>query len=248
MIRVTLSEGVATITLARPDRRNALTPELLERLIAEIPAAAASAGALLLTGDGKCFCAGFDLSLCRDDHSGAVMRKLLTELSRAVQSLRDTPAPVVIAAHGAAVAGGCALLGGGDIVVTNDEAVLGYPVTRMGISPAVSAPFLRQAVGDGPCRERMLDSGLISGREAARIGLADECTGDPDGVLVRAGQIAAQLAAKPKAAIQATKRWLNEISPVNRWAGPALDVSLGLAGSSEERTRLSELWKPRGPT
>ncbi len=246
MIRVGHSDGISTITLDRPDRRNALTPEMLERLAHEIPAAAAISRVILLAGEGKVFCAGFDLSLCRDDDSGRVMRELLTGLSRVILALRSAPLPVVVSAHGAAIAGGCALLGGGDLVVTNDGATLGYPVTRLGISPAVSAPFVREAAGDGPCRERMLDSGLVSGIEAVRLGLAHESVHSAEGVLVRAREIALSLASKPAGALRATKLWLHELSRVDRTAERALAASLSLAGSHEERSRLASLWKPAG--
>ncbi len=244
MIRVSYDGPVGTITLDRPDRRNALTLEMLDGLVAAIPEAARACRCLVLAGAGKVFCAGFDLSLCKDDHSGAAMRSLLTGLSRAVLALRETPAPVVIAAHGAAIAGGCALLGGGDLVITNDQATLGYPVTRMGISPAVSAPFLRVSIGDAACRERQLDSGLISGTDAVRLGLAHESMPRAEDVIPRAIAVAKALAEKPAGAMEATKSWLNQISPVGAFAESALGVSLGLAGGPEERSRLVQLWRP----
>ena len=244
MIRVSHDGPVATITLDRPDRRNALTPDMLGRLAAAIPEAARASRCLVLAGAGKVLCAGFDLSLCKDDHSGSVMRSLLTGLSRAVRALREVPVPVVIAAHGAAIAGGCALLGGGDVVITDDQATLGYPVTRMGISPAVSAPFLRLSIGDAACRERLLDSGLISGADAVRLGLAHESLAGADDVIPRSLAVAAGLAEKPAGAMAATKSWLNQVSPVGTFADAALGVSLGLAGGPEERSRLAQLWRP----
>jgi len=242
VIRTAQNGPVTVLTLDRAERRNALTPEMLDQLIAAIPAAAANSNAIVLAGAGKVFCAGFDLSLCKDDTTGAVMRSLLTGLSLAIRALRAAPVPVIIAAHGAAIAGGCALLGGGDVVITNDNASIGYPVTRMGISPAVSAPFLRQAVGDGACRERMLDSGLITGREALCLGLAHECLADPVSVGVRADALASELAAKPKNALAATKAWLHELSPTSISATDALAVSIGLAGGREERELLERFW------
>ncbi len=248
MISITQHGPIATITLDRPDRRNALTPDALDQLAAAAPGAAASARAILVVGAGKVFCAGFDLTLCKDDRSGAVMTSLLTGLSRAIGALRAAPVPVVIAAHGAAIAGGCALLGGADFVITNDDALLGYPVTRLGISPSVSAPFLRQSIGDGPCRERLLDGGLITGREAARVGLVHESVADADAVLPRALALAAALADKPPGALAATKSWLGVISDTTGEAGAALAASLALVGGEEERTRLASLWRPAGTT
>lgn len=247
MIRLEQIGPVALLLLDRPDRRNALTPDALGAMVAAAGSLADSggAGALILAGEGPVFCAGFDLSLCRGAPDGSAMRALLAGLSRAIRTLRALPIPVVVAAHGAAIAGGCALLGAGDVVVTDQGAKLGYPVVRLGISPAVSAPFLRLAVHDGPARERLLDPALITGAEAARIGLAHECVEHAKDVRPRALEIAHALAAKPRGAMAATKAWLSKIegTHIPHLAERALNVSLSLAGGAEEAARLAELWR-----
>ncbi len=127
---------IREIALARPDKRNALTPDMLLALRDRITAKATVAPrVLLLSGQGPAFCAGFDLSLCKDHPDGSVMRALLSGLHDCIAALRSLDIPVVIAAHGSAIAGGCALLGGGDIIITNAQAKIGYPVPRLGVSP-----------------------------------------------------------------------------------------------------------------
>src|SRR5262252_9290302 len=128
MIQVEPRGDISIIRLNRPDKRNAMTPKMLARLCEAIDTASA-AKAIVLSGVGDVFCAGFDLTLCRDDD--AVLGDLLTGLSRAVRAIRSTPCPVVTSAHGAAIAGGCALVAAADVVVTNVEAKLGYPVVRL---------------------------------------------------------------------------------------------------------------------
>ena len=174
-----------------------------------------------------------------------MLRELLSGLSRAILALRAAPQPVVIAALGAAIAGGCALLGGADYVVTDACAKIGYPVTRLGISPAVSAPFVLPHVGPAAARARLLDSTLIDGREALRIGLAHECLASAAEATARAEQIAAELAAKPTIGLRATKQLLDELDGTNPTgaAERALGVSLGLVGSAEQAERLTQLWK-----
>ncbi|MBX3401828.1 MAG: enoyl-CoA hydratase/isomerase family protein [Phycisphaeraceae bacterium] len=244
MIRTVNESGVTAISLARPEKKNALTPAMQGDLIAAVNTAATdpTCRAILLRGEGDAFCSGFDLSLCRDDDN--VLRELLSGLSRAIVALRAAPQPVVIAAHGAAIAGGCALLGGGDYVVTDAAAKIGYPVVRLGISPAVSAPFLLPHVGPAAARARMLDPTLIDGREANRIGLAHECAATAGEAASRAEQIAAELAAKPTVGLRATKQWLNELDGSDQAgaAERALSVSLGLVGSAEQAERLAQLW------
>lgn len=236
--------AVGEIVLDRPDKRNALTPRMLDAIIAAAGEldADASIRAIVLRGEGAMFCSGFDLSLCRRD-SGA-LRELLAGLSRAIRALRRASRPVVIAAHGGAIAGGCALLGGADLVVTDQHAKLGYPVLRLGISPAVSAPTLRLSLAGRHARERMLDTGLISGAEAGRIGLADRVVDLPEDAVPRAQIEASKLAGKPPAAIAATKRWLNEIegSLDDETFDRALDASLALVGGEEERAALDAMW------
>lgn len=244
MIRVehTAAGRITRIILDRAEKKNALTPAMLEKL-ASAANDASDAHAVVLEGEGAAFCAGFDLTLCRENSDA--LRVLLEGLSRVVRALRRIDAPVIVAAHGAALAGGCALLGGADLVVTHTDAKIGYPVVRLGISPAISAPFFRLAAGDGRTRERMLDSSLISGWQALRIGLAHECLEDAGKVRARAFSIAEQLAAKPRWGLAATKRWMNEVDGTDEdgWPDRALAASTSLVGSPEERERLAALWK-----
>jgi enoyl-CoA hydratase/carnithine racemase len=238
---------VALVTLDRRDKRNALTPDMLGNLgrVADlVRSGEGRAAAVVLAGEGPMFCAGFDLSLCVDDPLASA--DLLTRLSRACRALRRLPMPVVAAAHGGAIAGGCALLCGCDIVVTDAAARLGYPAVRMGLSPVVSGTLLRTLVSPGSARERMLDPALLRGRDAVRVGLAHECVEKPGDVLPRALQIAHELARKPHHALAATKRWLNEIDGSDDDAAGerALRASLALAGGEEERRLIAELWRP----
>lgn len=244
MIRVELDGAVASVILDRPEKRNALTPEMLASLISGVSQVRATAArVIVLRGEGSVFCAGFDLTLCQGHPDGSVMRSLLSGLSEAIEALRSQPRPVVIAAHGAAVAGGCALLGAGDVVVTNDEAKLGYPVVRLGVSPAVSAPFLRLRTGDGSARERLLDPSVISGKEAARIGLVSKSVATAGEVVTWAMEEARAMAAKPPTAMAATRGLIEEIEGASEQAWLALGVSLSLTGKDEERRLLPAVWE-----
>lgn len=241
MIRVEIREGVATITLARSEKRNALTPEMLDELRAAFASLEAGVRAVLLRGEGPAFCAGFDLRLCAQDSTGDTMRRLLDGLSQTVRAMRSAEPPVVLAVHGAAVAGGCALLGGADVVVAERRARLGYPVVRIGVSPAVSSPFLPTA--PGPARSLQLDPELIPADHALRIGLVHEVTDGDDSTLARAEEIARHLAGKPGRGVAATKRLLNDLArPTTDHADAALQTSLSLTGGEEERARLAALW------
>lgn len=246
-IRSTVSDHIGRITLDRPEKRNALTPDMLAALTESIVALDENdeARCILLAGAGPVFCAGFDLSLCKKNSDA--LNDLLISLSEAIRALRCARTPVVIAAHGAAIAGGCALLAAGDFIFTDAEARIGYPVVSLGISPAVNAPTLESVLTPADARRRLLDPAIISGRDAQRIGLAHECLDAPDQVLPAAQALAANLAAKPPHALAATRNWLNELDPSaqNHTLEAALQTSLSLVGSPEERERLEALWAAR---
>lgn len=254
MITISTREHAGTrigrITIDRPDKKNALTPAMLDQLRehlrtfdggATLSGSSPAVGAIVLDGAGAAFCSGFDLSLCRDNSDALGL--LLDGLAQVIRTMRECAAPIVLAAHGAAIAGGCALLGGADVVITHHEAKIGYPVVRLGISPAVSGPWLAQGVGFGRARELLLNPTLITGWDAYRIGLAHECIEDAGKVRDRAMAVAEQLASKPRCGVVATKRWLNELTRANDAVDLALHTSLTLVGSPEERERLAALWK-----
>lgn len=243
MIRVETKNAVVSITLARPAQRNAQTPGMLDALADAFERIPATARAVVLSGDGKVFCAGFDLKLCAADPSGVVMAGLLTRLSRCVAVMHGLAQPIVAAAHGAAIAGGCALLCGADIVVADRGTRLGYPVVKIGVSPAVNAPFVVTKTTDGAGRALMLDPALIDAGQALRMGLVHELADSPDAARARAFEIARVLAAKPGIGVATTKALCNElVGRQTALTGPALEASLSRVGSDEERTRLAALW------
>jgi len=232
VIEASLEGEIGVLRLNRPAMRNALGPDDVESLADEAARIGAEARAVLLTGAGKVFCSGFDLKACHADETHETLRRLLIGLDRVIRTLRGLEAPVVVAAHGAAIAGGCAMLGGADVVVADKGAKLGYPVVRIGVSPAVSAPFLSNAVAMGWARSRMLDPGLVSGERACRAGLVHVLVDGPSEVAVRAREIAVELAAKPAWAVRATKGWLNELTDPGDTDG--LAASLRLVGNGEQ--------------
>lgn len=246
MIRTTIEDGIGTIVLARPDRRNALTPDMLRAIAAAATELGGTCDAILMFGDGPAFCAGFDLDLCRDDAGGTVLGSLLEGLWDAVRVFRVQPCPVVMAVHGAAIAGGCALLGGGDIVIAERGTKLGYPVTRLGISPGVSAPFLSAQLPPGSVRELQLDPGLVTCERARELGLVSEVVDGVEVTMDRARRVAGELRSKPREAMRETRRWLGELaSRGDRSERLGLETSLGLIGGEEVARLLPRAWAKR---
>lgn len=247
MIRFEQNGSVGRLTLNRPESRNALTAQMLEEIRSHASGLPESVNALILDGKGKAFCAGFDLTLCRQSPDGRILAELLTGLAAAIDALAAVPVPVIASVQGAAIAGGCALLGGADFVIADRRAKLGYPVVRLGVSPAVSAPSLLAAIPHGPARELLLNPSLIDAEHAIRIGLVHSLAEAPASCLAEAHSLAGTLAEKPKTAMNATKTWLRiiERSLLEADPGRALETSLSLTGGEEERRLLSSIWKDR---
>lgn len=243
MVRVEDAGALRTIRLDRSDKRNALSPAMLDQLVAAIERASHTR-VIVIEPVGPVFCAGFDLAACRDD--ATALPSLLTGLAWATAAMRASPAVVVAAAPGAAIAGGCAILCGCDVVISTPESKFGYPVVKLGISPAVSAPLLRLAVGDGAARARLLSTDLMDGREALRAGLVHELVETPGACVERARALAAELIEKPATGLCTTKSWLGEVdgSLAGNRIRLALEASLALVGSAEQAERLAAAWSP----
>jgi methylglutaconyl-CoA hydratase len=163
-----VSSGVATITLARPERRNALSVELLEDLLDRLAASAAdgSVRAVVLAGAGPVFCAGADL--------GSVTARpgeLTGTLAAVLRAILAHRCPVVARAQGATRAGGMGLLGASDVVVAASDATFGFPEVRLGVSPAVIAAVLGPRLEATAAQRYLLTADNFDAAEAQRIGL-----------------------------------------------------------------------------
>lgn len=236
---------VGVVTLGRPEARNALTAEMLTAMRDSVVALGQASGAVLIRGEGPVFCAGFDLAAGRASPDGEAMRTLLTGLDALIRAVRACPVPVVVAAHGAAIAGACALVAAADFAVTDRQARLGYPVVLLGLSPAVSVPTLLPAAGAGHGRRLTLNPGLVRGNEALRMGLVSDLVESPDEVGPAAKHLAESLASKPRGSITTTKAWLNTLDGTMTESDVGLSASLGLTGGAEERTLLEQFWSSR---
>jgi methylglutaconyl-CoA hydratase len=217
---LTISGRIATLTLNRPDARNSLSVGLLDRLrerVAELRARE-DVTVLVLTGEGKAFCAGMDLKAVLSEPSAP--GKLLSTLASFLMELRGLPQVVLGKVNGAAIGGGCGLATVCDIAITHDDAKLGFPEVDLGVCPAVVAPWLVRRVGAGRARHILLSGGTMTGAKAAALGIVSQSVPtrqDLDGAV---DQAAERIAAGGPAAMRATKTLLNELDG-------SLDAGLG---------------------
>jgi len=245
VIRETTEYAVATISLNDPSKRNALSTAMFHALDDAIARIARddAVRAVLVRGEGAAFCAGFDLGAVVEQP--ARMAVFIERLSGTLRAIRRLPQPVVGAVHGAAIAGGCAILSACDFVFVEPGAKLGYPVHRIGVSPAVTLPLLMPFIGAGASRALVLSGELIDGREARRIGLASDLIEGAEAMHAAALAHARSLASKPSHALRVTKKWINELDGSlenDRIDAPARG-SMRLADGDEAVTMLRAAWR-----
>ncbi len=235
------------MTLNNPSQRNALNLEMFDALQSALSRVSLNPEVhiLKLTGAGPVFCSGFDLRAAADDP--ALVAQYIQQLSHTNRLIRRLPQIVIAVVQGAALAGGCALLGACDFIYTEPNAKLGYPVHRLGISPAVTMPTLRNRMIPGQHRAFLLSDRIIDGRAALKIGLVTHVADSSESLPIEAQQFAQKLAHKGPHAMRITKDWLNQLdgSLDDKPFNDTVDGSAHLATQEEALTRLHQFWQDR---
>ncbi len=204
------ANGVRTITLNRPDKRNALSPELMEELsVALQEAETCACGVVILTGAGPAFCSGLDMEHLETTsaHTVEENRRDPENMARVLRMLHDFPKPVIAAVNGPAIAGGMALATIADFTLATAEAKFGYTEVRVGFVPAIVASFLLRQVGEKRTRELLLTGRLITAQEALQLGLVTQIVA-ADELMKTAHALAQSLLLNSPQAMRAVKRLL----------------------------------------
>jgi methylglutaconyl-CoA hydratase len=243
LIHLSIADGVATLTLNRPEARNALSLPLIQAMGEGVRRVAAdeSVRVLIVGGEGKVFCAGMDLKAVANDP--VAMGEMLRELSRVTRALRRLPIPTIARVQGAAVGGGCGIMVVCDFAVTHADAKVGYPEVDLGVCPAVVAPWLIRRIGAGRARAMLLAGGTMSGKEGFDAGLATHLC-ELDKLDETARSIAKRLVAGGPKALAATKAWLNELDGSNEDAvlDKAAEISATIIAGDEAQGRLRAIF------
>ena len=207
--------SVATLTLQRPERRNALDGALVEALAATLRQAAGddAVRVVVLTGQGDAFSAGADLAALQAMQAAAPADNLADaeRLAALFEQIYLLPKPVIARVNGAAVGGGCGLAAVCDISVAATSARLGFPEVRLGFVPAVVAVFVLRKLGEAAARDLLLRGALVKAETAAAMGLVTRAV--PDDALDEAvTSLARELATEPAGtAVALTKRLLAHV-------------------------------------
>ncbi|CAN5584214.1 enoyl-CoA hydratase/isomerase family protein [soil metagenome] len=235
------------LTLNRPERRNALTIELLVELTDALEKAAADSNQriLILRGAGKAFCAGLDLqetTVTEKAHRSAEM------VAKTLLAISQTRLITIAQIHGAAVAGGAGLMSACDFVVAAERTKIGYPETKRGLVAGLVLTFLRRQLRERDIRELLFTGDLISAERAREIGLVNRIV-PPNELENETQKIAKAVLQNGPAALASTKGLIEELwsSSVKEDVATALRHHMEARESAEAKEGIAAFLEKRAP-
>jgi methylglutaconyl-CoA hydratase len=244
--------GTAIITLNRPDKRNAITYELLEDVKSALDEAERSARVqvVIVTGAGKAFCAGMDLENLKQ-LTGRTHEQNIKDseaMAALFRSVYEFPKPTIAAVNGAAIAGGTGLATMCDFTLAVPEAKFGYTEVRIGFVPAIVSSFLIANVGEKRARDLLLTGRIFGAEEAHRLGLVNEIV-VPERLMERTRELANQLLENSPASMQATKRLISSYTreQLNRQIGQAVKANAEIRQTSDFKEGITSFLEKRKP-
>jgi len=243
---------VATLTLNRPDKRNAISYDLIEELHHALDEVHKSEShILILTGAGSAFCSGMDLDNLREITRHTEEENLADSgrMAHMFRVLYDFPKVTIAAVNGVALAGGCGLATLCDFTLAAPEAKFGYTEVRIGFVPAIVSTFLLRQVGEKHARDLLLTGRIISAEEAFRLGLVNEVVSG-ENLMDRARELATTLVANSPASLLATKRLLRTYShlELDHQMAAAVDENARIRTTHDFREGISAFLEKRKPS
>lgn len=239
-ILVAESDGVWTITLNRPERRNALTPEMQSELIAAMDEADVSdCRVVVFKGSGGAFCSGLDLSVLQsmNGKSAGEHRADAERIAKLFRTLYELPRPTIAAVTGPAIAGGTALATLCDFTLAVPAAKFGYTEARIGFVPAIVSAYLALQIGDKLSRDLLLTGRFFDAAEAHRLGLVNEVVA-PDALEDRVQALARVLAVNSPESLAATKKLM--AAQNKSWLNAAIACAMEANALSRETSDFKE--------
>ena len=214
MVKSEIRNNTGLIILNRPEKRNALDPEMSSLIRVKFNEFAADKNikSVILTGEGTSFCAGADLSWLNKikDYSSIKNEKDTEHIAELFLAIYDYPKPVIAAVNGPAVGGGCGLASVCDFVIADTkEARFGYTEVKIGFIPAIVSIFLIKKIGEGKAKQILLTGEIIEPEKALQLGLVDYLSVN---VIQDAFAFAEKLNANSPYSISLTKDLIRNIS------------------------------------
>ena len=250
-ITLTYEDRLALLTLNRPDKRNAISFELVDEVLRALDEVEASrALVLVVTGAGKAFSGGLDL-----ENLKALLGRTHEEnvgdtqtMARLFRSIYEFPKPTIAAVNGAAIAGGTGLATMCDFTIASTEARFGYTEVRIGFVPAIVSSFLVRQVGEKHARDLLLTGRIFGAEEAYRFGLVNEVV-QPEQLMPRVKEIAAVLLENSPGSLVATKRLIAGFGfeELNRQIAAAIDENARSRQTPDFREGITSFLEKRKP-
>ena len=239
-IRVSRAEGVGRITLARPEKKNALDRQMADDIVGALESLASDADTrvVLIDAEGDDFCAGADLDAL-ESLIGADREAQLEDaraLGRVFTSIRQLHLPVVAAVRGRALAGGAGLATACDIVLAHADATFAYPEVRIGFVPAMVMTILRRIVPERQAFDLAITGRSVSALEAERLGLVSRVLPD-EMFAARVDEICQSIARSPGEAVRRTKKLFYELE------GRPFDSGIAHGAQANADARMTEEFK-----
>jgi len=235
-----LRDGVARITLNRPDKRNALDGELVAALKAAVSASASDddCRVVLLAGAGTDFCFGADLANLEKTAQNSLLDNMADARATAdlFLMMRNHPRPVVAAVQGRALAGGCGIATACDIILAAQSAQFGYPEVNIGFVPAMVMAILRRSVSEKAALELVVTGETVSAARAYELGLVHRVFADEQ-FSAEVEAYIAKLAAKSASAVMLSKRLLYNMDSMSFEAALEAGVEINAIARQTEDCR-----------
>jgi len=201
---------IAKITLNRPDKRNAVTTAMIAELLTAFDVIEKShTRVVILTGAGKCFCAGMDLEMLAAiaKQSPAENQDDSRRIAKLLRRIWSFPRPLIAAVNGAAYAGGCGIATLCDFTIAVPEAKFGYTEVKIGFLPAIVSVFLTRQIGEKRSRELLLTGKIIDATQAREYGLVTEVV-PAESLMERVNAVATDLIAASPSSLTRAKHLL----------------------------------------
>jgi len=250
-IQLGYDSRIATITFNRPEKRNALSLQMLDEVVAALGEIESSeAQVAIVTGAGKAFCAGLDLdelkSLTGKSHAENVEDS--RRMARFFRRLYDFSKPTIAAVNGAAIAGGAGIATMCDFTLAIPDAKFGYTEVRIGFVPALVSSILVWQVGHKIARDLLLTGRTFDAAEASRYGLVSEIV-PPDRLLARATELAAQIMENSPSSVRLTKKLINGFiaESLERQTAQAIEDNAAIRQTADFREGISSFLEKRKP-
>jgi methylglutaconyl-CoA hydratase len=245
------SDNIATITFNRPEKRNAVSFELVQDLMRALEEIEKSSSqVVIMTGAGKAFCAGLDLEdlkgLVGKTHEQNVQDS--ATMARMFRNIYDFPKPTIAAVNGAAIAGGTGIATMCDFTLAVPDAKFGYTEVRIGFVPAIVSSFLVMQVGHKIARDLLMTARLFDAAEAHRYGLVNEIV-QPENLMARANELAKLLLENSPSSVRATKALINGFikGQLDSQVTAAIEDNARIRSTADFREGISSFLEKRKP-